>query len=251
MKYSDLPHFDGTMESSSTMMHEIQHIEHFEKVAEIFKQLGDTNRVRIFLFLCHYEECVINISSILDMTSPAVSHHLRALKSSGLITSRRGGKEVYYRASDNEQSKLLHMMIEQVMEFACPLKETHSHSHAHTHDHSGESAETESEQLKLIKEIHSYLIQNMDKRITIDKLAKTYHVNPTTLMSAFKDAYGTSLAAHIKEHRMSHAARLLSESDLSIAEIACKVGYDSQSKFTAAFKDSYKVLPKEYRKAHS
>ena len=66
--------------------------------------------------------------------------------------------------------------------------------------------------------------------------------------AAFKSIYGTSIAAHIKEHRMEQAAKTLKETDKSIAEIARAVGYDSQSRFTAAFKTYFKVLPKEYRK---
>jgi DNA-binding transcriptional ArsR family regulator len=54
------------------------------------------------------------------MSSPAVSHHLRPLKNSGLIVSRREGKEVYYRAADTEECRLLHRMIEEVMEIKCP-----------------------------------------------------------------------------------------------------------------------------------
>jgi DNA-binding transcriptional ArsR family regulator len=54
------------------------------------------------------------------MSSPAVSHHLRPLKNSGLIICRREGKEVYYRAADTQQGRLLHQMIEQVMEITCP-----------------------------------------------------------------------------------------------------------------------------------
>ena len=50
---------------------------------------------------------------------------------------------------------------------------------------------------------------------------------------------------------MERAAELLRSTDLSILEIAGRVGYDSQSKFTAAFKSAYQVLPKEYRKAVS
>ena len=60
------------------------------------------------------------ISAVMDLSSPAVSHHLRPLKNSGLIVSRREGKEVYYRAADTAQSRLLHQMIEQVMAIACP-----------------------------------------------------------------------------------------------------------------------------------
>jgi len=99
---------------------QLSNIEDFQTIAEIFKQLGDTTRIRIFFLLCHCEECVINISAMLDMSSPAVSHHLRPLRNSGLIISRREGKEVYYRAADTPQSRLLHQMIEQVMEIACP-----------------------------------------------------------------------------------------------------------------------------------
>ena len=47
---------------------------------------------------------------------------------------------------------------------------------------------------------------------------------------------------------MERAAELLTETGLTIADIARQVGYDSQSKFTAAFKSQYGLLPKEYRR---
>ena len=84
--------------------------------------------------------------------------------------------------------------------------------------------------------------------LTIEELSKQYLINPTTLKNAFKSVYGTSLAAHIKEHRMEQAAKMLKETNMTIAEIAQAVGYDSQSKFTATFKSLYQVLPREYRK---
>lgn len=104
------------------------------------------------------------------------------------------------------------------------------------------------EQLEIIQKVHEYLTLHMEKRITIEELSRQYLINPTTLKAAFKSVYGTSIAAHIKEHRMEHAARLLRESDLSAAEIAKAVGYESQSRFTAAFKAYFGILPKEYRK---
>lgn len=99
-----------------------------------------------------------------------------------------------------------------------------------------------------IQNIHDRLLHHMEQRITIEELARQYHMNPTTLKNAFKSVYGTSLAAHIKEHRMEEAAKMLKETDQSIAEIARSVGYDSQSRFTAAFKAYYNILPREYRK---
>lgn len=73
-----------------------------------------------FWLLCHCEECVINLSAMVDMSSPAVSHHLKQLKSAGLIVSRREGKEVYYRAADTEPARQFHHMIEWLVKIACP-----------------------------------------------------------------------------------------------------------------------------------
>lgn len=115
-----LPHHHGNDEECGHLREQLERAGDFKVVADVFKQLSDTSRVRIFWLLCHFEECVINISALVDMSSPAVSHHLRQLRASGLITSRREGKEVYYRAADTEQSRLLHLAIEKTMEIACP-----------------------------------------------------------------------------------------------------------------------------------
>ena len=61
--------------------------EGFQAVADVFRQLSDGNRVRIFWILCHCEECVTNLSVMMGMSSPAISHHLRQLKNAGLIIS--------------------------------------------------------------------------------------------------------------------------------------------------------------------
>ena len=106
------------------------------------------------------------------------------------------------------------------------------------------------EQARLIREVHRELTQNLDKRMTIDELSRRYLMNPTTLKQVFKSVYGTSLAAHMKEHRMGKAAQLLRETELPVAEIAHMVGYESQSKLTAAFKEYFGLTPKEYRKGH-
>ena len=117
---SELPHRHGEEARAAVLREHLGHVAYFQAVAEVFRQLGDPTRIRIFWLLCHCEECVVNISAMLEMSSPAVSHHLRPLKNSGLIVCRREGKEVYYRAADTEESRLLHRMIEQVMEIACP-----------------------------------------------------------------------------------------------------------------------------------
>jgi AraC-like DNA-binding protein len=108
--------------------------------------------------------------------------------------------------------------------------------------------EYRSEQVETVREIHRYLMEHLDQRFTIEELSKQYLMSATTLKSVFKSVYGTSISAHIKTHRMEAAAQLLREGALSLSEIAAKVGYTNQSKFSAAFKQQFGLLPREYRK---
>lgn len=110
-------HEDGCLEE---IQHEIGRIEDFQTVADTFKLLDDNTRLRIFFILCHAEECVINIAAMMDMSTPAVSHHLKLLKNANLISSRREGKEVYYKASDSPVTRNLHHYIENIMDIVCP-----------------------------------------------------------------------------------------------------------------------------------
>lgn len=121
MQMMSLPHDHGQRMEQG--LENMPSVENFQTVADIFKQLGDGSRIRIFWLLCHCEECVINLSAMVNMSSPAVSHHLKQLKSAGLIVSRREGKEVYYTASKTDRAQLLHHMIEHLVEIACPSGE--------------------------------------------------------------------------------------------------------------------------------
>lgn len=118
MHNHSLPHQHG--QKIEKICDHMPQLQDFQVVSDIFKQMGDSSRVRIFWILCHCEECVINLSAMMEMSSPAVSHHLKQLKSSGLIISRREGKEVYYKASRTRQAELLHHMIEMLVEISCP-----------------------------------------------------------------------------------------------------------------------------------
>ncbi|MDO5015321.1 MAG: metalloregulator ArsR/SmtB family transcription factor [Clostridia bacterium] len=222
---------------------QLQKTEDFENIADLFKILADSSRLKIFLLLCHIEACVIEIAKITDMSTPAVSHHLKLLKITGLIESNREGREVYYKATDIPKAKLLHEVIEQTMKTVCPNNKIDSLS-KNTLKYSEET-------VTLVRDAHNYLISNLDKRITIDELSKKFHINKTSLKELFKSFYGVSIAKHILEHRMEAAAYLLNNTSDSVAAISKKVGYQTQSKFTLAFKEFYNETPLKYRKNHS
>ncbi len=203
----------------------------FQTASEFFATLGDPTRIRIFWHLCHGEECVTGLSEMLGISSPAVSHHLLKLRECGLVGSRRVGREVYYRVADNRASLALHTMVEEIMEIACPATE---------------GGATSRDTVRLV---HDYLIEHLSERVTIEELAKMFHINATTLKEAFKAEYGMSVAAHTKEHRLERAAALLRDGNMSIADIAASVGYDSPGRFTTAFSEKYGKKPSEYRKS--
>ena len=227
-----LPHNHGSQQHIVQIHKELRNLDHFSTVSDIFKQLSDPTRVRIFWLLSHREECVINLAALLEMSSPAVSHHLRSLTESGLLVSRRDGKEVYYKAADTAQIRMLHEIVEQVMEIACPER----------------AVDFQASQETIIRHVHDELTANLSERVTIEALSHKYLMNTTTLKRVFKQVYGETIAAHIKKHRMEEAARLLTATQDDIAAIAQAVGYESQSRFTAAFKETYGALPTEYRK---
>ena len=69
-------------------------------LSEIFRVLGDETRTKILYLLAHKELCVCDMAELLDMTLPAISHHLRILKALRLVKYRREGKIVYYTLDD-------------------------------------------------------------------------------------------------------------------------------------------------------
>ncbi len=95
----------------------------YHAAADDFRLLGDASRLKVFWLLCHQELNVAAIASAMGMSSPAVSHHLRALRDTGLVVARRDGREVLYRVAATERCELLHRVVESVLKIECPRGE--------------------------------------------------------------------------------------------------------------------------------
>ncbi|QAT43952.1 ArsR/SmtB family transcription factor [Aminipila luticellarii] len=113
----DLPHDHGsrTAEFIQTKPEPIV----FEQTASTFQMISDSTRLKILWLLCHSEDCVVNIAAAIEMSSPAVSHHLRLLKQAGLIVSRRVGKETYYTLAKTEEAALVHDIVDRTFHIKC------------------------------------------------------------------------------------------------------------------------------------
>lgn len=120
MEKLKLPHNHNLAEKGQQIIDSIPDDETVISVAEAMKQLGDPTRLKIFWILCHTEECVLDIGTMISMTSPAVSHHLRILKEAGLLSTRREGKEMYYKAATTVLVEKMHKIIEDIASIKCP-----------------------------------------------------------------------------------------------------------------------------------
>ena len=88
------------------------------EMAEIFKVLGDSTRLRIVIALSKEELCVCDISALLNVSVSAVSHQLRLLKNSRLVRYRREGKMIYYSLDDQHITELIKAAKEHSEEFS-------------------------------------------------------------------------------------------------------------------------------------
>lgn len=233
MRIKQLPHNHGKLPAN--LAAEMPCADNFDTAAEVFKLLCDGSRLQVFWLLCHCEECVANLSTLTGQTSPALSHHLKILKNAGLVVSHRDGKEVHYTAARTPRAQTLHTMIEEIVELSCPA-----------HEDEVILPEFDSS-VKVVMEAHEFLVDNVDKRITLQELAHRFHINPTTLKDQFRVIYGQPVASYMREFRIKRAMELLRTTDLPVGEVASSVGYDSQGNFTQAFKAACGVLPTEYR----
>ncbi len=91
-------------------------MESTERIAEVFKLLGDPTRVRILAALAEGELCVSDLASALGMERTAVSHQLRILRSARLVRARRDGKMICYSFDDDHVDGLFRLAKEHINE---------------------------------------------------------------------------------------------------------------------------------------
>ncbi|MFZ5449991.1 MAG: ArsR/SmtB-type metalloregulator TsoR [Thermodesulfobacteriota bacterium] len=81
--------------------------ESLSKVAFLAKSLGDENRLRILLCLNNGKRSVSQIVEELNLSQPLISHHLKELRRSLLLTVERRGPFIYYEMSDSRVIDIL------------------------------------------------------------------------------------------------------------------------------------------------
>lgn len=79
--------------------------------AALFAHLADSTRVRILSMLSVSGMCVCEMSDILGMSQPAVSHHLRILRQCGIVRFKKQGKRALYFLNDTEECGMIRILL--------------------------------------------------------------------------------------------------------------------------------------------
>ncbi|MEM9808326.1 MAG: AraC family transcriptional regulator [Cyanobacteria bacterium P01_D01_bin.56] len=87
------------------------------------------------------------------------------------------------------------------------------------------------------------LLSDMANPPSLQQLAEQVGIGDYKLKQDFRMAFGTTVFEYLRSHRLEQARQLLTERTMNVSEVAQLVGYSSLSKFTAAFKKQFGVLP--------
>lgn len=98
-----------------------------------------------------------------------------------------------------------------------------------------------------VEDTVSYVRNHLAENLSVDMLAKRIYMNPEYLTRLFKKRYGKTLIEYITQERMTLAAEMLRNSDMTISMISAKTGYPNYSYFTKIFKKYFGVTPREYQ----
>lgn len=101
---------------------------------------------------------------------------------------------------------------------------------------------------KSIVRVIQYIDDNFSQTIKLAKLSRLANMSATKLKKLFRQFTGCTITEYILSKKTDYASHLLADSDLSIEELAKKVGFDTVAGFSTSFKKQTGIPPSEYRK---
>lgn len=105
-------------------------------------------------------------------------------------------------------------------------------------------------QRKLIMRVEEYIVQNLDRAMTVEIIARHFGISRSWLQQVSKNVTGRGIYHIIRTMRMESAARLLAETNHPVGVIVSMVSDMTFAAFTASFHSYYGMTPKQYRKQH-
>ena len=90
--------------------------------------------------------------------------------------------------------------------------------------------------------------KNYSYELSVADLAKAACTSQSNLYALFRKNYGISPIAYLNRYRLSVAAQMLEETDLSVSSVGAKTGINDPLYFSKIFKTAYGISPRDYRK---
>ncbi len=113
---------------------------------------------------------------------------------------------------------------------------------------SGEEPQIESSQEKMLKDILSYIEENLHtSQLSVESLSKHIGMSRGTLYSKVLEMSGQTPVEFIRSIKLEKAAVLLENSDMSISQISYMTGFTAPNYFAKSFKAKFHMLPSEYK----
>jgi len=99
-----------------------------------------------------------------------------------------------------------------------------------------------------LNKVYEYIIKNYRNKIPLEKMAEMLHMTPTSFSRYFSMKNNKTYSRFIAEIRVKHACELLTETDMSVAEICYECGFNTLSNFNKQFKDIMHKKPTDYKR---
>lgn len=97
-------------------------------------------------------------------------------------------------------------------------------------------------------QVYEYVMQNFQGKVSLEEAAQLSNMSVSAFSRFFKSRVNKSFSDFLTDVRISHACKLLHESDLNISEISYECGFFTLSNFNKLFRERIKKTPMEYRK---
>ncbi|WP_321446515.1 AraC family transcriptional regulator [uncultured Cohaesibacter sp.] len=120
------------------------------------------------------------------------------------------------------------------MDLSNRQSQTRSHEKAHIYNQA--------------ERVRNYVVENLHADLTIETLSRETGTSKRSIQRNFKHQFGLTVSDFIRKQRLEKARQAIEKQGMPISQAAFLAGYNNQSSFTNAFKQTYGSTPKNWRK---
>jgi transcriptional regulator GlxA family with amidase domain len=102
---------------------------------------------------------------------------------------------------------------------------------------------------RVVRHLREHIDSNIERRIKVETLANLANLSVCYFVRAFKRSMGVTPHDYLMRQRVERTVQLLSDTNMSLSEIAFAAGFADQSQFARRFRQHVGVSPRDYRRA--